>query len=241
MRCQQIENKGTWIIFDKELVGPECVRLFDKDWLRSVGGAVEPERGKALMFDYQGIPLVFKHYQRGGLLGRLVKRAYLFAGLEKTRMWREFALLQRMRDAGLPVPRPVAVRCVRLSPATYTGELITVRIADSHTLAERLCESPLPGETWSRVGEVIARFHGQHVYHADLNANNILLNSAGELFLIDFDKSEMRSRLSRKEAQANILRLQRSLLKLQGRSPVFHYSAQDWQALLDGYSAGGAR
>src|SRR5690606_23769815 len=179
--------------------------------------------------------LVLKRYHRGGLIGRFVKDSYLFCGLNRTRMWREFELLASMRELGLPVPRPIAVRCVRNSPVCYQGEMIAERIPNSRTLAEILCTESLSEKTWESVGLVIRRFHQHAVEHADLNACNILLNAHGQVFLIDFDKSVIHNKRDLNWCQANLSRLRRSLNKWKKREDGFHFDNRNWQALEHGY------
>ena len=51
-----------------------------------------------------------------------------------------------MLDMGLPVPRPLAARCVRHG-LQYTADLITCRIMDAETLADVQA-----AEGWTRPG-----------------------------------------------------------------------------------------
>lgn len=242
MHCRQFEGKGSQgkksqIIYDSEIVGPDCEQFFDREWLARHCDRCAPKRGQAVLFSNGDGEFVYKRYHRGGLPGRVVKRSYWYHDLDETRMWREFHLLDRMRSLDLPVPRPVAARCEKLSPLTYGGELVTEKVPDSQSLTEMLSRAPLPAEAWSKVGRAIAGFHRQRVYHADLNASNILLTRAGEVFLVDFDKSEIREKLTARAALANLQRLHRSLCKLRRRLPVFHFAEDDWRALRSGYDA----
>ena len=61
---------------------------------------------------------------------------------------------------------------------------------------------------------MLARFHRAGLDHADLNAHNILLDAAGNPWLIDFDRSRRRADGSWR--QSNLDRLARSLAKLSG-------------------------
>lgn len=196
-------------------------------------------RGQVVFFEYEQEPLVLKRYHRGGILSRLVKDTYLYSGLGRTRMWQEFHLLARMRDLGLPVPRPVAVRCVKTSALLYQGELIIERILNVRTLAELLCQESLPEKSWEHIGQVIRRFHQHNVDHADLNASNILINNHGQVYLIDFDKGRIHAKRNSGRCHANLSRLRRSLLKWQNRNVTFHFEPSHWQALHRGYQ--GAR
>lgn len=241
MHCRQLRGKSrrgrSWVIYDGDLVGPDCEGLFAGGVCELTGEVSILGRGCAVMFRFQGLDLVLKRYHRGGVIGRLVEHSYLFRRLEETRMWREFRLLARMYAMGLPVPRPVAAYCEKLSALTCGGELISEKIPGARSLTEILCESELPDSLWRRVGETIRTFHERQVYHADLNASNILLNSSDKVFLVDFDKSEIRAQLGKEAAEANLQRLHRSLCKLRGKHSRFHFSEENWSALEAGYRA----
>ncbi|WP_105102155.1 3-deoxy-D-manno-octulosonic acid kinase [Microbulbifer pacificus] len=235
MGYRQFKSKLAQVIYDDEVVGSDCEKLFHRDWLVANSRCALVERGKAVMFAYRGRELVFKQYHRGGLAGRLVEKSYLYSRLPNTRVWREFNMLCAMRELGLPVPRPVAARCVSVPPLAYRGALITERVPDSRTLTETLCKRPLDNGLWARLGALIARFHRDNVYHADLNASNVLLTGCGDFYLIDFDKGAIRASLSRQDAEANVARLHRSLDKLRKRHPAFHFEEDNWEALESAY------
>ncbi len=193
-------------------------------------------RGAAFMFQYRGLNLVLRHYQRGGLVRHFNRDLYPFAGLTNTRMWREFHLLLRLQELALPVPVPVAAHCRRVFPGFYRGDLLTRTIPNCRTLAEVLEQRRLDAGSWTELGQLLARFHAAGVYHADLNANNILIDAAGQFFLIDFDKGELRQPGESWQV-ANLARLLRSLTKLQDRRPSFYFVPADWAALAAGYGS----
>lgn len=237
MGYRQFKSKLAQVIYDDKVVDAGCEKLFHCDWHKANSECALVERGKAVMFKYRGVELVFKQYHRGGLAGRLVEKSYLYSRLPNTRVWREFNMLRAMRELGLPVPRPVAARCVSVPPLAYRGALITERVPDSRTLTEILCDRSLENAEWAKLGVLIARFHQKNVYHADLNASNVLLTDSGDFYLIDFDKGSIRGSLSRQDADANVARLRRSLDKLQKRHSDFHFSEDNWQALEGAYRA----
>ena len=82
---------------------------------------------------------------------------------------------------------------------------------------------------------MIRRFHDHGVWHADLNANNVLIDNENRLYLIDFDRGRLRQAAPQWQ-QANLDRLKRSLLKLQSKTESFYFAESDWQTLLGGYS-----
>lgn len=151
---------------------------------------------------------VLKHYRRGGLLAAFVKDRYLFLGTARTRSFREYRLLLTLSKLGLPVPKPLAAFC-RRGLFTYQAALLTERLQDTHSLAAAAKNGSAP---WAAVGEMLARFHRAGAQHGDLNANNILLNGQGGIFIIDWDKSVLENAPGAWCGKV-LERLQRSLLK----------------------------
>lgn len=226
---------NTRIFVNKDVIEQVPDYLFDSQISCGNCETNQAGRGTVLMFHYEGHELVLKHYYRGGLPGRFLKESYLYTGIENTRMWKEFHLLQRLHAMGLPVPKPVAARCEILTPFSYRGDLIMERVNNSRTLAEIISESQLSMATWTLVGEVISNFHLNDVFHADLNANNILLTKDRQVFLIDFDKCRFRKRTPPHILSGNLDRLRRSLCKLSSRKPRFNFDSAQWEALEKGY------
>lgn len=177
---------------------------------------------------------VLRHYRRGGLVAAVLRDRYLWTGAERTRCVREWRLLASLYERGLPVPAPVAARFIRTG-LTYTADLITAQLPPSVTLAKAICSGPLSAQQWRAVGRTVARFHVQGVHHADLNAHNILLGADDAVYVLDFDRGQIRAR---GVWEAVVLaRLQRSLIKItrQGLDAQFNDAA--WRELRSGYDA----
>jgi 3-deoxy-D-manno-octulosonic acid kinase len=173
---------------------------------------------------------VLRHYLRGGMAAQVSRDRYLWAGLEQTRAWREWHLLAELQRRGLPVPPPVAVRVERYG-LLYTADIVTGRI-DGRALSVLAREQPLAPEQWKAVGECIRRFHDEGVFHADLNAHNILVEG-DSVSLLDFDRGRLRE--PGKWQGQNLERLLRSLRKLAGMHFGFNFDDEQWQLLLSGY------
>lgn len=177
---------------------------------------------------------ILRHYHRGGLVARLMADRYVWQGASRTRSFAEFRLLEQVARLGLPGPAPVAARYERQG-LFYTADLITLRIANARTLTQLLAADELDGALAARVGNVVARFHRAGIWHADLNAHNILLNPDG-IHLIDFDRGRVRTPRATWR-NANLRRLRRSLLKLgAGKRGEGAFASAIWQPLLDGYA-----
>jgi 3-deoxy-D-manno-octulosonic acid kinase len=164
-----------------------------------------------------------RHYRRGGLRARLGGReSYLWLGEPRVRAWAEARVLDHLRRAGLRVPEPLGAIYWRggASSFFYRNAILVARIAGAQALAGRLDQADP-----AAVARAIAAMHAAGVWHADLNAYNILFDADGQVWLIDFDRARL-GVVSPEQAQKNRLRLRRSLVKVAGAR-----GAQWWDAL----------
>src|ERR1700716_2480769 len=187
-------------------------------------------RGSAHYIKTDGRKFVLRHYRRGGLAAHLSRDRYFWHGEEDTRPFAEWQLTYRLHRAGLPVPAPLAAR-YRHHGFTYTGDIITERVAVVGSLSECLRTGALSVLTWIAIGRCIRRFHDLGVCHADLNAHNVLLSEEA-VYLIDFDRCQLRP--PGLWCDANLVRLRRSLEEVTWALPPDLFGKQDWQALSDG-------
>jgi 3-deoxy-D-manno-octulosonic acid kinase len=176
---------------------------------------------------------VLRHYRRGGVMASLMGDRYVWSGADRTRPFVEFRLLGEIARLGLPGPAAVAAG-YRRHGMLYSADLITRRIDGAQTLAMCLAARQLDEELAGEVGALVARFHRAGVWHADLNAHNVMIAPDG-LYLIDFDRGELRKPAVDWQ-QSNLQRLRRSLIKLgaaeQGEA-VFDKTV--WQPLVYRY------
>jgi 3-deoxy-D-manno-octulosonic acid kinase len=187
--------------------------LFDREALLRCGALTDAPggRGSISFIQLGDSQLVLRRYLRGGLVARVSKDRYLWLGEDRTRAFREFRLLAELLDRGLPVPRPVAARYLR-GRLGYRGELVTERLPDTASLAERWLAGETGDADWQLAGRCIRRFHDAGVQHADLNANNIMLDRRGGVWLLDFDRGRLRAPGPWRERV--LARLARSLEKI---------------------------
>jgi 3-deoxy-D-manno-octulosonic acid kinase len=225
------------ILYDASLVEHPNAALFDIDMAQQNADSksLAQGRGHAVFFRYQQHDFVLKHYHRGGKMAALLQDRYIGVDCNKSRSFREWRLLKHMNAIGLPVPAPVAASCFNCG-LVYRADLITLRLSNAVTLADYLLENVCDESLWDAIGACIRRFHDQAVYHADLNARNILLNTeTNAVYLIDFDKGGIRY-LGESWKASNLARLQRSLLKFKSLNNVFNFNQENWSALLGGYN-----
>lgn len=227
------------IVYDADRIPEPDSRLFMAGWWqqrKAIAGQAAG-RGNALFLDTPFGPAVLRQYLRGGWPARLSHDRYLYLGRERSRPFREFHLLRRMHEVGLPVPAPLAALCER-GGLRYRGALLMERIMGATPMDSLALDGQDQHQAWARVGACIRKFHGAGVHHADLNARNILVDpSAGAVYLVDFDHCRYRPGTV-VQGDANLARLKRSLYKLWpvDRRPALQ---EGWQALMTGYNAHG--
>ncbi|TMP09279.1 3-deoxy-D-manno-octulosonic acid kinase [Pseudoalteromonas sp. S3178] len=211
------------------------INWFDADYWQQQNKIVGAKKGRATawFFKHDNLTAVLRHYWRGGLVGKVLSDQYLYPGLENTRVYKEFSLMVKLIELGLNVPKPIAAK-VSQSGLIYRGDIITQAVSGAKSLLDILIQRPLNSEELENIANTLALFHNKGVYHADLNINNILFNEKGDVYIIDFDRGEIKQPNAQWQ-QANMARLERSFLKEQGRNNVFNWQSNDWEALCTLY------
>lgn len=224
------------ILFDRRRIAQADRALLDPQHWAERGRMEASRGGRGAVCFVRGEfgEAVIRHYRRGGLIGRLNRDRYLWTGEDRNRAFREFRLLADLHAQGLPVPEPLAAGYTRFG-LLYRADLMTLAIADSHTLAQVLAAGQGAAFDWARLGELLARFHKAGAFHADLNAHNVMRDERGVLWLIDFDRGELRSPALGWQ-RTTLQRLARSLRKLGLVGADFDRA---WTALFAGYAASG--
>ncbi|MDH3350187.1 MAG: hypothetical protein OEM51_01465, partial [Gammaproteobacteria bacterium] len=109
-----VETTTGAILFDRQIINEISEARFQAaGWLHAepVGGALRASgRGNTMYVGNVPRQFVLRHYVRGGLIGKIVHDAYVWAGEDRTRPFAEWRLLAKMADSGLRVPRPAAAR-----------------------------------------------------------------------------------------------------------------------------------
>ncbi|MCF6300872.1 MAG: 3-deoxy-D-manno-octulosonic acid kinase [Proteobacteria bacterium] len=222
------------------LCEPALKKHLENDWFdqkfwlnqgRLLGA--NPGRGSAWTIKSEHGKWVLKHYYRGGFFARINRDRYFWTGLNKTRAFKEFRILELLQKLGLPAPKPIAARAEKKA-LFYRTDLIISHIQHQFTFAGMIIEKQLTNRTWHLIGKTIARFHQHNIYHSDLNAHNILINK-DNIYLIDFDKCKQLKQ-SGKWKMENIKRLKRSVDKISGLSTQ-ETLRESWSKLLEGYNS----
>ncbi len=227
------EHNNCWILTNQAYKSKiDCEWFSDTYWLnqgRLLGAS--SGRGSAWMVKSDQEKMMLRHYYRGGIPAKFNKDKYLWTGLNKSRSFSEYYLLDEMYALGLPVPEPIAAQTCKVG-LFYQANILIKYIPHQSTFAEILNQDS-EAKIWQQVGKTIALFHTQGINHADLNANNILIDKH-KVYLIDFDNSGQQTP-KQSWQQNNIKRLKRSIDKLTTSSFV-NTNKLKWQQLLDSYN-----
>lgn len=219
-----------WALINRDQVQEDVEALFDSAQYQT-RKALRDGRGQAYQVHGSFGYAVLRHYRRGGLTGGIWQDRYLYTGREATRCFREMRLLAWLAARNMPVPTPLACRFVR-SGLVYRADLLTAWLNGAMPLSADVQGTRV--SDFNAVGIMLGRFHRLGLWHADLNAHNILLTDQGPA-LIDFDRCALRA-IAADWQMANLARLNRSLTKL-GFAAREDFQTTLWPALLAGYHA----
>ena len=155
-------------------------------------------------------PVVIKHYKRGGLLGRVIRRNYIRLGKSRSRL--EFELLQKARKLGINVPEPLAFASRGL--LIYRAWLVTGEIESALPLASLSSEDEKrTRRVMPAVIEQISRLIENGLMHVDLHPGNVLVDGWDRIFLLDFDKGKFHRGDKKKLRDRYLKRWQRAVSK----------------------------
>lgn len=234
IQAQMLTDGDRVVIYDAARLPPPAAAWFDPaHWPQR--RVLDRGRGATYAIDAPFGAAVLRRYRRGGAVARVLKDCYVWTGAASARPLREFRLLAAAVAAGLPVPRPLAAE-VRRRGAFYSGDLIMAQIAAAETLSARLAAATdWMAVDWARLGDILGQVHACGFQHADLNAHNLLLDSQGAVWVIDWDRGRQRAPAA---WSAEVLaRLQRSLRKLFGARMEAADARAGWQQLLAAHAS----
>lgn len=237
-----VKERNSHCLFDSAVISNFTEKMLCPEYWNSINAVTGTAQGRGTTWfvNYSDNSnaehaWVLRHYYRGGLIGKFNKDLYCFTGIDNTRAAREFSLLQHMQRLQLPAPAPIAYR-VTSHGLLYRADLLSSCIQNAQDLVGVLTKENLTDDTWYFIGETIKRFHQHDIYHHDLNSHNILLDNKGQVFVIDFDRGEIRQNTDGEWKKSNMSRLKRSFLKELKQLPIFHFNDKNWQSLMAGYN-----
>ena len=190
-------------------------------------------RGATYILKNEQKSLVLRHFLRGGLIKNISRDLYIWIGENQTRSFNEWRVNKKLLEFDLPVPIPIAAQYIKKG-LFYKANIITQEIPRVKPLAFYITSGNFFDDFWFKIGKHIKRFHEVGLYHADLNAQNIHIDSDQKMWLLDFDKCRFLK--PGRWCENNLRRLERSLNKVLIKNTGTHMKQSDWDALKKGYS-----
>jgi tRNA A-37 threonylcarbamoyl transferase component Bud32 len=168
--------------------------------------------------------VVVRPCKRGGFFGELLKDAYW----SKKRIISELIISDMALNIGIPVPEIIGVVLQPKGFGFYKGFVIMREIFNSLNLADyiKTVVSHDSAKIFHRKKDLIEaisgnliKFHDNGFYHSDLNMTNLLVQRDDEgklkIWIIDLDKSGHYEKLPLDKRIDNLIRLNRSLIKME--------------------------
>jgi len=157
---------------------------------------------------------------------RLPKKYRLSKLDEQIRTYRaihEPQLMHEAKKAGVPTP---TIFLVDIESATIVmqfieGKQVKQLLSEvSESERHRLC---------LEIGELIGRLHKYGIIHGDLTTSNMIRNSEGKIFFVDFGLGEKRKELESRGVDLHLMK--RAL-----QSTHFRFAEECFNAVIEGYS-----
>ncbi|MBL7661133.1 phosphotransferase [bacterium] len=167
---------------------PNLFTLQAEDRIKITGG-----RGGSFYYKSSPKGLIVRQYLRGGMM-RFVSHDK-FVSLSKDpllyRPFRELQILNYLACNNVSVPEVMAAS-VKRSGFLYRGMLATTVIEGSRNLAElnqKNCELVLIERFAEKAAEQALDVLKLGIFHPDLHPANVIVDAAGNIYLIDFDNA----------------------------------------------------
>jgi len=225
----------TFLKLNPSIFTKELSEYFEPSYWQDMRAIEGHERGRGTTWfvKHERHSLVLRHYYRGGFISRFNRDRYAYSGLSKTRSIKEFELLKKLFDAGLPVPEPAGARVIKQG-RRYTADLITRRIEGATDLLQVL-QAPASAKLIRDIAACVAQLHNFGVFHPDLNIQNILVDAQKKVWIIDFDQAKAR-KLKNRHRMRMLERLERSFIKERSRHGIV-WTEQNWNTFKEAYAS----
>jgi Lipopolysaccharide kinase (Kdo/WaaP) family. len=167
---------------------------------------------------------VVREYWHGGMVGKIFKNLFC----DGMRPVRELSICEAASKGGIKTAEIIAIIKCKVFGPLYKFRLITREITESIDLIELLLhsgENPLFEQKKRIINELAKSVNDMHnvgIYHADLHLKNILVKSdpcgGVHVYIIDLDKSKQYEKISFQRRMKNIMRLDRSVVKMRRKN-----------------------
>ncbi len=174
--------------------------------------------------------MVVRTLTHGGFFRLITGRKFL----SPNRTLRELKVSSYLISHGVSTPELLAVRLMKEGPF-YFIDVVSRLVPQSMDLLVYF-EKDLQGgsELFKKAGMLIRQMQDLGVYHTDLHIKNLLLDSAGCLWVLDLDKAYLFDSLPKFMKHINLKRFVRSVQKWQKKGRI-SIPATWLESLMTGY------
>jgi len=167
---------------------------------------------------------IVREYWHGGMVGKVFKDFFC----DGMRPVRELSVCEAASRGGIKTTEIVAIVKNKVFGPLYKFRLVTKEITESIDLIELLLHSnenrlfKQKKQIINELAKAVNDMHNVNIYHADLHLKNILVKSdpggGVQVYIIDLDKSKQYEKIGFQRKMKNILRLDRSVVKLRRKN-----------------------
>ena len=167
---------------------------------------------------------IVREYWHGGMIGKIFKDFFC----DGMRPVRELSVCEAASRGGIKTTEIVAIVKNKVFGPLYKFRLVTKEITESIDLIELLLHSgenrlfKQKKQIINELAKAVNDMHNVNIYHADLHLKNILVKSdpggGVQVYIIDLDKSKQYEKIGFQRKMKNILRLDRSVVKLRRKN-----------------------
>ncbi len=166
---------------------------------------------------------VVREYWHGGMIGKIFKDFFC----DGMRPVRELLVCEAANRGGIKTTEILAIIKNKIMGPLYKFRLVTKEITESIDLIELLLHSgenrlfKQKRQIIIKLAKAVNDMHDVGIFHADLHLKNILVQSGVggvNVFIIDLDKSRQYEKISFQRRMKNIMRLDRSVVKMRRKN-----------------------
>ncbi len=167
---------------------------------------------------------VVREYWHGGMIGKVFVDLF-WGGMRPVR---ELSVCEAAQRGGIKTTEIIAIAKNRILGPLYKFRLVTKEITGSIDLIELLLHSgenrlfKQKRQIINKLAKAVNDMHNVGIYHADLHLKNILVqpdaDGCAHVYVIDLDKSKQYEEISFGQRVKNIMRLDRSVVKMRRKN-----------------------
>lgn len=157
------------------------------------------------------VPVVIKHYKRGGIL-RFINNHFYLSSFTPSRAKKEFLFLEKVRSLGVNAPKPI-IYAIR-GGFIYRNWLVTQEILNFRDFCNLDEDDIEKIRSYTKeLARQIKILINNKIYHIDLHPGNVGVGEDNQIYIIDFDKAHYFKGSKNELRDKYIVRWRRAVIK----------------------------